>query len=173
MTDRRLVLMRHGKAESFASNDHDRALTERGRRDVRSTGEHLAALGIVPDTALISSSVRTVETFQGAAEGAGWAVGWTSAVAPDNGLYSGSSTVLVAAIREVPAGAGTVLYVGHNPTAAYVCHLLDDGVGDPDATNRLFHGFPTAAVAVLEVRVPWAELEEESGRLVDFYVPRR
>ena len=63
-----------------------------------------------------------------------------------------------------------MMFVGHNPTAAYLCHFLDDGEGDPAAVSALLQGFPPGAVAVLEVNVPWAELGAETGRVIGFYV---
>ena len=63
-----------------------------------------------------------------------------------------------------------MLYVGHNPTAASLAHLLDDGDPDPDAFRAMSAGFPTAALAVLEVPVPWAELAAATGHLIAFHV---
>ena len=70
----------------------------------------------------------------------------------------------------MPPATGTVMFVGHNPTAAYVCHLLDDGSGDPASTSGMLQGFPPAAVAVLELAGDWSDLEVESCRLVGFHV---
>ena len=47
-----------------------------------------------------------------------------------------------------------VMFVGHNPTAASLAHLLDDGDPDPDAFRAMSAGFPPAALAVLEVPRP-------------------
>ncbi len=63
-----------------------------------------------------------------------------------------------------------MMFVGHNPTAAYLCHYLDDGEGDPAAVSGLLQGFPPGAVAVLEIGVPWADLGAETGRVVGYYV---
>ena len=165
---RMLVVMRHGKAEAFAASDHARSLTERGRAAARDAGEHLAALGLTPDLGLVSSATRTIETFTETAAGAGWSL--TPEV--DRALYSGSTDIVLERLRALPEAIGTVLYIGHNPTAAYLCHLLDDGQGDPEATNGLFQGFATGALAVFGIDVPWSEIDEETARLVDFYVPR-
>ena len=69
-----------------------------------------------------------------------------------------------------PADATTVMFVGHNPAAASLCHYLDDGDGDAAAVSALLQGFPPSAVAVLEVNVPWGELGAETGRVVGFHV---
>jgi phosphohistidine phosphatase len=68
----------------------------------------------------------------------------------------------------VPDPATTVVFVGHQPTVGHVAHLLDDGEGDHAALHSMLHGFPTSSMAVFDVEVPWAELGEETGRLVDF-----
>ncbi|MGZ4436721.1 MAG: SixA phosphatase family protein [Nocardioides sp.] len=162
---RRLIVMRHAKAEPFASTDHARALTDRGRADAASAGEHLVATGAVPDHALVSSAIRTVQTWEVVAEAAG------ASVAPvvDDECYHGGPDRVLEALQASPEEARTVLFVGHNPTASYLCHLLDDGDGDQEALRGLLRGFPTSALAVFEVEVPWSDLAYESGRLVDFY----
>ena len=64
MTDRRrLIVMRHAKAEPFAATDHGRRLTDRGRAGARDAGAFLRDAGPVPDYALVSSSTRTRETW--------------------------------------------------------------------------------------------------------------
>ena len=37
-----------------------------------------------------------------------------------------------------------VLFVGHNPTAASLAHLLDDGDAEPEAFREMSTGFPTS-----------------------------
>ena len=59
MTSRRLILMRHAKAEPFASTDRERALTARGRKDALEAGAYLASTSTVPDHTVISSALRT------------------------------------------------------------------------------------------------------------------
>ena len=168
MTDRRrLIVMRHAKAEPFASTDHARPLTDRGRAGARDAGRHLREVGTLPDHAVVSSALRTRETWDevvAAADLVGCPVSF------EDTLFSGSPDLVVEALQAVPAGASTVLFIGHNPTAAYLCHLLDDGEGDPQATSGLLRGFPPGALTVLEVAVPWAALAFETGRVVDYYV---
>ena len=61
----RLILLRHGKAESVAESggDFERGLTERGRRDAALIGRVLADAGITPDLALVSAARRARETW--------------------------------------------------------------------------------------------------------------
>ena len=166
---RRLIVMRHAKAEPFADSDQARRLTDRGLAEAGDAGRHLAAAGLRPDFALVSSATRTRQTWDAVAEAAGLE---DAEVSFDDALFSGSPDVVLEAVRRAPADAGTVMFVGHNPTAAFLCHLLDDGEGDPDASSELLCGFPPAAVATLETSARWVDLGPECGRVVGFYVGR-
>jgi phosphohistidine phosphatase len=167
VTDRRLIVMRHAKAEPFAASDRERRLTDRGEAEAHSVGEHLKARGTSADYAVVSSAVRTRQSWEAVVETSGMV---DVEVSFDDAVFTGSPDVVMEALRSAPADARTVMFVGHNPTAAYLCHLLDDGSGDTAAVSQLLRGFPPAAVAVLDVSVPWAELGPETGRVVDYYV---
>jgi len=170
VTDRqRLIVMRHAKAEPFAATDHGRHLTDRGLANARDAGVHLESQGLRPDFALVSSALRTRETWEALSE----TCDTTGCVVSfDDTLFTGSADLVLESLQASPAESATVLFVGHNPTAADVCHLLDDGEGDPAAVSGLLQGFPPGAVAVLEVGVPWSGLVAETGRLVGYYVGR-
>jgi phosphohistidine phosphatase len=168
VTDRRrLIVLRHAKAEPFAASDHDRRLTDRGLAAARDVGAHLREHKAAPDYAVVSSALRTRETWQAVKDAAGFTA---CEEHYDDGLLAGSPDVVVELLQEAPADAHTVMLVGHNPTAAYLCHSLDDGEGDATAVSEMLHGFPPGAVAVLDVSVPWAALAPETGRVVAFYV---
>ncbi len=161
---RQLVLVRHAKAEPFAASDRARELTDRGRREAEAAGEYLREQGIVPDHAVVSSSARTRDTWEAMEH----ALRSGAEVVYDDAVYSGSTDVVLEALRAVPDSAKTVVFVGHQPTVGHVAHLLDDGEGDHDALHSMLHGFPTSSMAVFHVELPWAELGDETGRLVDF-----
>jgi phosphohistidine phosphatase len=157
--------MRHGRAESFAPEDHRRQLTERGVREVRAAGHWLVEQDLVPTYALVSSAVRTRDT---------WAhlvatTGTTTEAVIDEALYAAGPESALDILRATPEEAEVVLCVGHNPTAASLAHLLDDGDADPDAFRAMSAGFPPAAMAVLDVHVPWVELDAATARLVAFH----
>lgn len=158
------MVVRHAKAEPFASSDHARALTDRGVRDAKALGAYLREQDVVPDHAVVSTAERTratwaamQETLRSAAE-----------VELDAAVYSGSTEVLLEVLRLVPRAAEVVVLVGHQPSVGYLAHILDDGAGDRDALHGMLHGFPTSSAAVFDVEVAWSELDSESGRLVDF-----
>jgi phosphohistidine phosphatase len=157
---RRLVVMRHAKAEPYGTTDHERGLTARGR------GSAVEA-GLLPEVALVSSATRTRETWAAVVEGSG---ADAAAASFSDRLFTGGPDEVLEAVQAVAEGVGTVLYIGHNPTATFLAHLLDDGDGDATASSGMLRGLAPGALVALEVRVPWSELGPESGRVVDFYV---
>lgn len=164
---RRLIVMRHAKAEPYAATDEERRLTARGRREAAEAGERLAELRVVPDHAVVSTSARTRMTWD---EVAG-ACGGTAEVRYDEAVYRGGVEEVVETLQVTPEEASTVILVGHNPATSDLVHLLDDGEGEPDAVSGLLRGFPAGALAVFEVVVPWAELGPDTGRVTAFHAP--
>lgn len=165
---RRLVLVRHAKAEPFASTDHARTLTERGSKDAGAAGRYLAATGVRPDHAVVSSAARAVGTWERMADAAGWRL----EPVVDQSVYNGSYEVVLEALGAVPEDASVVCLVGHNPTVSFLAHFLEDGKGETSVADAMMRGFPTGAVAVLGTDRAWDELGQESARLVDFHVGR-
>jgi phosphohistidine phosphatase len=137
-------------------------------RDARDAGEYLKDRELVPEWALVSSAVRARQTWEAVCDG----LGASPEARFDDAVFTGSADVIRSSLAAAPAAASTVMFVGHNPAASYLCHELDDGEGDPAAISGLLQGFPPAAVAVLELAVPWDELGPETGRVLDYYVGR-
>jgi phosphohistidine phosphatase len=167
VTQRRLIVLRHGKAEPFAATDDARRLTERGQSDALAAARYLGEAGLCPDHVVVSPAVRALATWDAVAR----SCEPQAEVTVDDAVYTGSVDVVVGVLRSVPAASRTVLFVGHNPAAGYLCHLLDDGEGDPTASEGLMRGLAAAALAVLEIGCPWSELGPETGRVVGFHAP--
>lgn len=158
--------MRHAKAEPYGEDDSERLLTSRGRSDAADAGRYLASVGLVPDHALVSQAARTQATWEEVCA----ASGSTAQAEVSEALYSATPEAVLQAVRALPDEVGTVIYVGHNPTAAHVAHQLIDGEGDPEVVKGLLQGFPPAALAVFELPGDWADLAEGEGRLTHFHV---
>ena len=165
---RRLVVIRHSKAAQDGPTDIERALAPQGHRDARAAGRWCAEQGLDPDHAWVSAARRTVETWAGIAEGAGWDL----EPAVDRGLYAAGVDTAVDLIRTTPDAARTVVVLGHNPTMSSLAQLLDDGEGDRDAEEGMASGYPTSALAVFGYDGAWADLALTSARLVAFHVAR-
>ncbi|RYI99444.1 MAG: histidine phosphatase family protein [Actinomycetales bacterium] len=165
---RRLVVMRHAKAEQDGPTDFERPLAERGHRDAAEAGAWLASSGVAADHALVSAALRTRETWAAVAGSAAWTV----EPDVDRGLYTAEPATAVDLIALVDDSVQALVVIGHNPTMAYLAQLLGDGEGDPALESEMFAGFPTSAAAVFEYDGAWADLAEGSARLVGYHVGR-
>lgn len=168
---RRLVVMRHAKAEQHGPSDFERALAERGLVDAAAAGRWLAEQGFTPDHVLVSAARRTRETWAAVAEGAGWD---PDAVETDENevLYEAGPETALDLVREVPEDAEALLVVGHNPTVHYLAQLLDDGEGDEQGGNELVAGYPTSALTLFHLTGDWSDLDEQGATLAAHHVAR-
>ena len=167
---RHLAVVRHAKAqrETGGQDDHERELTTRGSEDAQALGRWLAAQLRGVDLALCSSAVRAVQTWERAAD----ALPGRPAVEVLDELYQGNPGTVLRAIRRVPDEVRRLVVVGHEPTQSALALALADDGSDADAVQELEEGYPTSAVALLEVDVPWSALRPQDARLVAFAVPR-
>lgn len=166
---RRLLLLRHAKAERSqpGGRDHDRVLTERGRADARKLGGYLARHAFVPDRALVSTSVRTRETWALLAA----AFDKTPPVSFEDGIYDATPQSIVQEIKSTGSDIGTLLVIGHNPGLQELAAMLVAS-GDIDARERLGEDFPTAALAAISFAVQdWSGVHPHGGRLEHFLTP--
>ncbi|WP_062210959.1 histidine phosphatase family protein [Streptomyces sp. NBRC 109706] len=164
---RRIVLLRHAKADWPEVADHDRPLAERGRHDARTAGLWLADAGITPDLTLCSTAVRARETWKL------FASELTSRprTAYDDRLYEASPGEVIAVLNEVDDAVGDLLVVGHNPTTHALADLLA-GTAEGDTRARMHaSGYPTSAQAVLTLTGPWKSVEPGVARLTAFWTP--
>jgi len=163
-----LVVMRHSKAEQSGPSDFERQLTDRGVVDATEAGQWLANRGIEPDQALVSASVRTLQTWESVNEGGGWDLEAT----PEQALYDAGTESALDLIRGTDEAMRTLVVVGHNPTMATLAALLDDGQGDEEASTEVAIGFPTSALAVFSYDGDWEDLDEASASVVAYHVGR-
>ena len=140
----RLILLRHGKAESVSGSGGDmtRALTDRGRRDSALMGRVLADAGMIPDLVLVSEARRTRETWDELS------LAFPAArIEFDRALYLASADRLAHMVDASAELASCLMIIGHNPglhELAAVCAGRSHG----GAYERLMNAFPTTAAAV-------------------------
>ncbi|MGD8214843.1 SixA phosphatase family protein [Aestuariimicrobium sp. Y1814] len=154
---KRLFLMRHAKAEQWGpAGDKSRPLNDRGRRDSREQGARLREAGI--DLALVSSAVRTTQTFT--------ELGLDCRVEYMDALYDTDVETMRQRIGEIEDDVTGLLVVGHAPTIpALAAELLS--VTQPRAADDLQCHYPTATVTAFEVEGPWDELGQHTVTLID------
>jgi phosphohistidine phosphatase len=107
-----LWLLRHAEAGDGVP-DEERQLTDRGVRQAQAAGRALATLDAHIDVCLTSPKVRALQTAQLACEPLGLTPNIESAL-------SGEPFD----VRELTAGLGDVLLVGHDPSFSLTLHDL-------------------------------------------------
>ncbi|MGA4842811.1 SixA phosphatase family protein [Streptomyces sp. G45] len=164
---RRIVLLRHAKADWPQVSDHDRPLAERGRKDAPVVGRKLADSGIAFDLALCSTAVRTRETWKLAVQ----ELPQRPRTVYEDRVYEASPGELIAVLNETPDDVRDLILIGHNPGVHGLADVLA-GEAEGDAQVRMNRrGFPTAAFAVLTYTGSWKSLEPGTATLVDYWAP--
>ncbi|MFO6452574.1 MULTISPECIES: SixA phosphatase family protein [unclassified Aeromicrobium] len=161
----RLLLMRHGKA-AFPDGveDFERPLADRGRREAALAGDWIREHVGTVDAVICSTATRTRETLA--------ATGLEAPTAFLDSIYEGWTGSLLEAIQSVEASASTVLLVGHAPGTPGLAARLASEDSDPAVVNQVRAGFPTSAIAVLDVAGPWAHLDVGTATLLEVVIPR-
>ncbi len=157
----RLILMRHAKSDwdDPLQSDKARPLNARGRRNAGALGVWLRAAGLQPERALVSSSVRTRETWQ--------LLGLGGEAVFEDALYLAGPETILRVLRDRGGSAATVLVLGHNPGIGALAEMLAPEAEDADLIR-----YPTGATAVFEgTGGTWSAAR--GFRLVEFMVPRR
>ncbi len=160
---RRLILFRHAEAvHSARYRDHERPLTETGRKDAAHAGRRLAEPALPIDLVLVSDSLRTRETWDHARN----ALNEAPDTRFERKIYEAERHDLMEMVREQPDSVKTLILVGHNPSLAdFAIHFA--GRGEHEALKRLAKGFPTSAIALFEIEGgDWRKLRWGDGRLV-------
>lgn len=166
--DRRLVLLRHAKAEhGGAHDDHNRALALEGRRQAGQVGAALRDAGLVPDLVLCSSSVRTRQTWDLVRAGLGAEVGDVQVL---DALYEAGARDVLELVRGAGDAVRTLLVVGHEPTMSQAAAMLAGPGSDEAAQMRVRTGVPTGSWTLLEA-ARWDVLEPDGARLVRLVTP--
>ncbi|TJZ51211.1 histidine phosphatase family protein [Streptomyces piniterrae] len=167
-TPRRIVLLRHAKAEWSQESDHERPLAERGRKDAPAAGSWLAGAGINPDLTLCSTALRTRETWKLFVH----ELPQRPKTVYDERLYEASLGELIALLNETSDDVHDLLLVGHNPGVHALADALS-GETEGDLLPRMNRsGFPTASMAVVTFNGSWKSVEHGVGRLVAYWTPQ-
>jgi len=165
-----LWLLRHAKAvPPTRGSDHERPLAPRGRRDADALGRRLCEdrLGFapadLPELVLCSTATRTVQT----AELVLAHLTTPPQVDQRRALYGASPEQVLDEVRTVDDGVGSVMVVGHNPTAHALAITLDR-----DRDKVAERSLPTCALAVFRLPVDrWIDVAEGAGSLLGLFTP--
>lgn len=141
---KRLILMRHGKAErSNPAGDFERALADAGRKDAALMGRLLADEQLVPDLALVSAAQRTQDTWEEVSKAFPEAKSRTL-----RALYHADAARILFEVEAVMEEAETIMVVGHNPGMhELTLVLLRQGGAGSALVARAESRFPTSSIA--------------------------
>ena len=159
---KRLIVLRHGKAEQPVSghSDFDRELTQRGRDDATRVGEVLFERKLTPDSIISSSAKRAITTAQRVAK----SCGFKPDVIELADLYSAGIVAILNVIRtSIPSDATTALIVGHNPGLEYLIELF----------SLTYQSLPPAGWALINLRIEnWSDIDRNTeSDIPDLWIP--
>ena len=147
-----LVILRHGKAESFGivSEDFARTLVPDGVKEAKYTGNALKKAGVDPQWLYSSAAPRALFTLRFVALELGKD---PESVIGDKTLYAADRHTLLATVRSFPEDSETAILCGHNPEISDLIPLLAESGGGLPFLN-------TADAVILDFPegVSWDEL---------------
>jgi phosphohistidine phosphatase len=163
------MLLRHAKSDRPAGvEDHERPLARRGRRDSANMGRYMAAEGLVPDLAIVSTARRTQETWELARP----AFEAEITRQDERRIYDASPSSILDVTHEVDSRIHKLLLVGHNP-GLYDLVLKLIGTARESDLARLQQKLPTAGLVVIDFDIDlWSQASRGRGHLERFETPR-
>jgi phosphohistidine phosphatase len=166
-----LILLRHAKAAPKAAtgSDHDRPLTGAGQRAATAMGQAMRKAGLAPDVVLVSSALRTQQTFEALESAAVWDE-WPN-IDSLPVLYMAPPHQIRDMLRSLPETVRSALVVGHNPGLHELALSLTAPLSSQPDLARLSQGFPTASLAEFLVTTPWRRLGPGATTLQRFLQP--
>lgn len=155
---KKIVFVRHAKAEKLTQPDFNRKLSKAGIKESELLGKSLKHDGFVCDLIISSDSARTFET----AEIIGSYLDIKRReIQTEHKLYQGTLVeTYYQILKTIPDKISNIIFVGHNTT-------LEDAVADmcPKFQQRM----TTAAAVSIQYNVQqWNQVQPEKGKF-DFY----
>jgi phosphohistidine phosphatase len=162
---KRIILVRHGKAEEPASgiSDYERSLTLKGKIVSRHMAKKLREMVKLPITFISSPAFRALETAQITAMEFGIDPG---KIIINSNIYHKMNIRYLAEILAIAeSNSDTVMMFGHNPSFTEIANSL---------CREGCDFMPKSGVAgiVFDIRT-WPEIKNKSGKLEFFLKPEK
>lgn len=169
---KRLLLLRHAKAERGGADDLKRVLEKRGIKDSALMGRFLHEKAYVPELILSSNSTRTRQTLEHLLP----ELGTKPKIEYLAELYLAEPDAILALIRNAPDSAGSLMIVGHNPGLEH-CALALASIPLEHKLHKRYDAmdekFPTCALAVIDFQIAtWRDVVPGLGELHAFVRPK-
>lgn len=158
-----LLLIRHAKSNWGNPDvlDHDRPLSDRGRRDAPEMGRRLQARGVRPGAILSSTALRARTTAVMIAEALGFD---PERIVTERDFYAAAPKKLSNTVRALDDDLTCVVLVGHNPEMTELARKF---------SKEIAH-MPTCGVAAFDFNVSaWSQLGDVAPASVLFDYPNK
>jgi phosphohistidine phosphatase len=152
---KRLLLIRHAKAEGHAATDFERPLSARGYQDAQGLARHLQSEGLLPQLMISSPAARTQATAKAISN-------QLIPIQYEPSIYEASEQTLLQVINQLPDEYEFAALVGHNPGIAYLLLNLSGEVRDVPPG--------TAILLTFDVK-EWMAISHQSGAISHYYSP--
>ena len=154
--NKELLLLRHGKSDwGMDTDDFDRPLNNRGKRNAQQIGEWLEEHNLTPDLIISSPAIRALTTAEIVCEAIGLPV---QSIQTEKNIYEAGLSDLRQVLLDIPDSITRLLLVGHNPGFEYLLSYLAPNI--PDDEKRM----STATLAYLKLDSQWSFLQD--GHLI-------
>lgn len=163
MIMKRLIFVRHGKAEDGSSeiSDFERSLTLKGKIISRAMAQRLRETEKAPGIFISSPAFRAVETaliFAGEFGIESDKISLNSSI-----YYNMSLKNLVSILGGIDEEAGTVTLFGHNPSFSDIANNL---------SKEGFDMLPKSGVVCISFKImTWSEIKRNGGNIEYFMKP--
>ena len=165
-----LYVMRHAKSswDNSDLNDHDRPLSNRGKRNAKTICEFFVKKKISFDLIILSTSTRTKKTLKILQK----KIDRPKKIIISKNLYLANENNIVLKIKEINENYKKVLLINHEPAITNLVNYLVK-----NKKNNLFklinYKFPTAAFAKIVFTLDsWSKISDSTGLLKNFIRPK-
>lgn len=149
-----LLLLRHGKSDwSKNTNDFDRPLKKRGKRNAKQMGQWVSHQQLQPDLIISSPANRALSTAKIIAKNLKSA---TSLIQTDSRIYGAEIDDLLQILAETPNTFNRVMLVGHNPELEELVEFFIPEIQIPDDGKLV----PTATLVHLQLEQQWDSVRD-------------
>ncbi len=159
---KKIILVRHAKAEDKAEPEHDieRNLTVEGIRDAGVMGERLYVMKISPDAIISSPANRAVQT----AEVIHDKINSRKEIVTVEEIYNAKSSTLFRIMKKFNGNLKTVMLVGHNPSFnGLLAELCEANIKN----------IPKGGIVGIKLKTDsWEKVEKKCGTLMFFDSPK-
>lgn len=121
--NRKLLLLRHGTAEPYRADDAERALVDKGRRQIVDAARWLERTLLVPERIICSPYLRAVQTAQIVAERFALPLSEDGSLVP----HGRTGSVRKRIIDAFAEGCGSLMLVGHEPLLSFLALEICEG----------------------------------------------